>query len=264
MSGRSDKAFLQYNYAAVKQAMQFLRQFDRNGDGLIENDGYPDQTYDNWAAHRESAYSGGLYLGALRATEEMAKVLGDAATATDTGSLFKRAQQAYIKHLWNGTYFNYDVGSSYKDSVMAEQLAGQWYATLTGLGDLVPREMQRSALQHVYEYNVMKLANGTMGALNGISANGELLKDDEQTEEVWSGVTFAVAAMMLQNGLREDGFNTAKGVYNVVYEEKGYWFRTPEAWDTKGYYRASMYMRSGSIWSMEMASENDNNKVEKN
>ncbi len=252
MSGSRDKAFLQYNFKAVKQAMQFLRQFDKNNDGLIENDGYPDQTYDNWTARGESAYSGSLYLAALRAIEEMAKVLGDQPTATENADLFKRAQAAFIKKLWNGTYFNYDVGSSYKDSIMAEQLAGQWYASLTGLGDLVPREMRRSALKHVYDFNVMKLDNGAMGALNGISANGQLLKDDEQTEEVWSGVTLAVAATMLQEGLRDEGYATAKGVYNVVYEEKGYWFRTPEAWDTKGFYRAGMYMRPGSIWSMEM------------
>jgi non-lysosomal glucosylceramidase len=252
MSGSKDKAFLQYNFNAVKQAMQFLRQFDNDNDGLIENDGYPDQTYDTWSARGESAYSGGLYLAALRAAQEIARILGDSQTVTATGDLFKRAQASYIKKLWNGTYFNYDVGSPYKDSIMAEQLAGQWYATLTGLGDLVPRDMQRSALKQVYDFNVMKLNNGTMGALNGISANGELLKDDEQTEEVWVGVTFAVADMMLQNGLRDEGFNTAKGIYNVVYENKGYWFRTPEAWDIRGLYRASMYMRPGAIWSMEM------------
>ncbi|ABF40689.1 protein of unknown function DUF608 [Candidatus Koribacter versatilis Ellin345] len=252
MSGSKDKAFLQYNYNAVKQSMQFLRQFDKNNDGLIENDGYPDQTYDNWSARGESAYSGSLYLAALRATEEMAKLLGDQRTAADTAALFKRAQDSFVKKLWNGTYFNYDVGSSYKDAIMAEQLAGQWYASLTGLGDLVPRDMQHSALKKVYDFNVMKLQNGTMGALNGISASGEVLKDNEQTEEVWTGVTFAVAATMLQNGLREEGFNTAKGVYNVVYDQKGYWFRTPEAYDTNGMYRASMYMRPGAIWSMEM------------
>jgi non-lysosomal glucosylceramidase len=253
MSGSKDKAFLQYNFSAVKQAMQFLRQFDKNGDGLIENDGYPDQTYDNWAARGESAYSGNLYLGALRATEEIAKVLGDNRTATATAALFKRAQASFIKNLWNGSYFNYDVGSSYKDSIMADQLAGQWYASLTGLGDLVPRDMQRSALKKVYDFNVMKLHEGTMGALNGISANGDLLTDDEQTEEVWTGVTFGVASTMLNAGLHDEGFATAKGIYNVVYEQKGYWFRTPEAWDSTGFYRASMYMRPGAIWSMEMS-----------
>ncbi len=252
MSGSKDKEFLQYNFRAVNQAMHFLRQFDKDNDGLIENDGYPDQTYDNWAARGESAYSGSLYLAALRATEEIAKALGDSHVATENADLFKRAQAAFIKKLWNGTYFNYDVGSSYKNSVMAEQLAGQWYASLTGLGELVPREMQRSALQHVYDFNVMKLNHGTMGALNGISADGALLTDDEQTEEVWTGVTFAVAATMLQDGLRDQGYATAKGIYNVVYVDKGYWFRTPEAWDSRGLYRAGMYMRPGAIWSMEM------------
>ena len=167
MSGSKDKAFLQYNFNAVKLSMQFLRHFDKNNDGLIENDGYPDQTYDNWSARGESAYSGGLYLGALRATEEMAKALGDTKTASENAELFKRAQASFIKKLWNGSYFNYDVDSPYKDSVMADQLAGQWYASLTGLGDLVPKDMQRSAMKKVYELDVMKLANGTMGAPAG-------------------------------------------------------------------------------------------------
>jgi hypothetical protein len=38
----------------------------------------------------------------------------------------------------------------------------------------------------------------------------------------------------------------------VSYETKDYWFRTPEAWDITGNYRASMYMRPASIWAMEM------------
>jgi len=40
-----------------------------------------------------------------------------------------------------------------------------------------------------------------------------------------------------------------------VYERFGYWFRTPEAWDEHGQFRASMYMRPGSVWSMEMLTE---------
>ena len=65
---------------------------------------------------------------------------------------------------------------------MAEQLAGQWYATITGLGDFVPREMQTSTLQHIYDYNVMKFANGEMGAINGIGKGGELLHGNNQVE----------------------------------------------------------------------------------
>lgn len=160
---------------------------------------------------------------------------------------------SYVKNLWNGTYFNYDQGSAYRTDIMAEQLAGQWYANLTGLGDLVPAQMRKSALQRVFDYNVMKFQNGEMGALNGMSADGQALHENEQVEEVWTGATFAIASHMLSEGMREQAFHTARGVYNVVWKDRGYFFRTPEAYDARGMYRASMYMRPGAIWSMEPA-----------
>ena len=57
---------------------------------------------------------------------------------------------------------------------------------------------------------------------------------------------------MLGEGMKDEAFRTAWGIYHVNYETKGYWFRTPEAWDITGNYRASMYMRPAAIWSMEM------------
>ena len=36
---------------------------DRDGDGLPEHDGLPDQTYDTWPMHGPSAYGGSLWLG---------------------------------------------------------------------------------------------------------------------------------------------------------------------------------------------------------
>jgi non-lysosomal glucosylceramidase len=252
LTGSKDKKFLQYNYKAVQMAMKYLKQFDTNGDGLIENQGYPDQTYDNWTARGESSYSGSLYLAALRAAEETAKVMGDNQAAAEYSALFNKAQASFVKKLWNGTYFNYDVGSSYKDNIMAEQLAGQWYAAITGLGDIVSPDMRRSALKHVFEYNVLKFQNGEMGALNGMGADGKILTENEQTQEVWVGTTFSVASEMIADGLRDEAFRTVKGLYDVIYEKKGYWFRTPEAWDAHGNYRAGMYMRPAAIWSMEM------------
>ena len=251
-TGSNDAEFLRYTWKSVKMAMEHLRQYDTNGDGLIENGGFPDQTYDTWVARGESSYSGSLYLAAVRATAEIARKLDDTSTAQEYDQLFKRAQTAFIKKLWNGTYFNYDVGSDYKADSMAEQLAGQWYANLTGLGDLVPPEMRRSALQHVFDYNVMKFHNGTMGALNGVGPHGEALRENEQVEEVWTGTTFGVASHMLSEGMRDQAFKTAEGVYNVVWKNRGYFFRTPEAYDSRGLYRASMYMRPGAIWSMEI------------
>jgi len=251
-SGRNDKQFLQYTWPAVQEALEYLRKFDRDGDGIPENDGYPDQTYDVWVVRGESAYCGGLWLAALRAAEEIANVLGERPVAAKYKELFTRGQASYIKKLWNGTYFRYDTQSEYRDNIQADQLAGQWYANMTGLGDLVPREMQRSALKKIFDYNVMKFGKGEMGAVNGMATDGSIITTNEQVQEVWSGTTFGVAALMLSDGMKDEAFHTAWGVYHVSYETKGYWFRTPEAYDLTGNYRASMYMRPAAIWALEM------------
>ena len=46
--------------------MKKSEQFDRDNDGMIENSGYADQTYDLWTATGVSAYCGGLWLAANR------------------------------------------------------------------------------------------------------------------------------------------------------------------------------------------------------
>jgi non-lysosomal glucosylceramidase len=252
LTGRTDKAFLKYTWPAVQEALQYLRQYDHDGSGLPENDGYPDQTYDVWVVRGASAYCGGLWLAALRAAEEIAKDLGDTASATKYRDLFIKSQASYIKKLWNGEYFRYDMLSEYKDDIQADQLAGQWYANLTGLGDLVPVDMQLSALKKIFNYNVMKFGKGDMGAVNGMAPDGSIIKTNEQVQEVWTGTTFSVAALMLSDGLKDEGYRTAWGVYHVTYETKGYWFRTPEAYEEDGLYRASMYMRPAAIWALEM------------
>jgi non-lysosomal glucosylceramidase len=99
---------------------------------------------------------------------------------------------------------------------------------------------------------VMKFSKGEMGAINGIEADGKLMDSNEQVREVWGGTTFSLAALMLADGLKEEGYRTAWGVYHVVYETRGYWFRTPEAYQIDGNFRASMYMRPAAIWAMEM------------
>jgi non-lysosomal glucosylceramidase len=251
LTGKTDKAFLREMWPAVQAAMTYLKQFDHGG-GIPENSGYPDQTYDSWIVRGVSAYCGGLWLAALRASDETARALGDKHAAENYHALFLKAQKTYIDKLWNGEYFRYDAQSEYRDSIQADQLAGQWYANMTGLGDLVPKQMQVSALKKIYENNVMKFGKGEMGAANGMAADGSIIRDNEQAQEVWAGTSFALAALLLSEGLKDEAYHTAWGVHHVIYETKGYWFRTPEAWDDTGNFRASMYMRPAAVWAMEM------------
>jgi len=252
LTGKQDKVFLRDMWLAVQAAIAYLQQFD-HGSGIPENSGYPDQTYDSWVVHGVSAYCGSLWLGALRASEEMAKVLNENAAAERYHDLFLKARKSYIDKLWNGEYFRYDTESEYRDAIQADQLAGQWYANMTGLGDLVPKEMQISALKKIYATNVMRFGNGEMGAANGMNANGSIMRGNEQGGEVWVGTTFGLAALMLSEGMKDEAYHTAWGLYHVIYKSKGYWFRTPEAWDETGNFRASMYMRPAAAWALEMA-----------
>jgi non-lysosomal glucosylceramidase len=250
-TGRKDTAFLRQTWPAVKEAITYLRQFDHGG-GIPENSGYPDQTYDSWVVRGVSAYSGGLWLAALRAGEETALILGDKDTADTYRQLFHKAQQTYISKLWNGEYFRYDTESENQNAIQADQLAGQWYANMLGLGDLVPHQMQLSAAKKIFDLNVMKFAGGQMGAANGMAADGSII-DNVQAKEVWAGTTLGFAALLLSEGMNDQAYKTAWGLYHVIYESKGYWFRTPEAWDITGNFRASMYMRPAGVWAMEMA-----------
>jgi non-lysosomal glucosylceramidase len=251
LTGKQDKEFLQEMWPAVQSAMTYLQQFDHGG-GIPENSGYPDQTYDSWVVRGVSAYCGGLWLAALRASEETAKVLDKADAAGEYHKLFLKAQKTYIDKLWNGEYFRYDMESDYRDAIQADQMAGQWYANMTGLGDLVPPSMQQSALKKVYATNVMKFGQGEMGAANGMNADGSIMRGNEQGEEVWVGTSEGFAALLLSEGLKDEAFHTVWGLYHVIYESKGYWFRTPEAWDDSGKFRASMYMRPAALWALEM------------
>ncbi|OIW13151.1 hypothetical protein TanjilG_09185 [Lupinus angustifolius] len=243
-------------WPAVRTAMEYMDQFDRDNDGLIENDGFPDQTYDTWTVHGVSAYCGCLWLAALQAAAAMALQLGDQDFAETMKRKYLKAKPAFEEKLWNGSYFNYDSGSSGNSkSIQADQLAGQWYTASSGLPPLFDDFKIKSALRKVYDFNVMKVKGGRMGAVNGMNPNGKVDDTCMQSREIWTGVTYGVAATMILAGMEEEAFTTAEGIFLAGWSEEGYgyWFQTPEGWTMDGHYRSLIYMRPLSIWGMQYA-----------
>lgn len=243
-------------WPAVRAAMEYMEQFDRDADGLIENDGFPDQTYDTWTVHGVSAYCGGLWLAALQAAAAMAIQLGDRDFAETCKRKFLKAKPVYEQKLWNGSYFNYDSGSSSNSkSIQADQLAGQWYTASSGLPSLFDDFKIKSSLRKVFDFNVMKVKGGRMGAVNGMHPNGKVDETCMQSREIWAGVTYGVAATMILAGMEEEAFTTAEGIFLAGWSEEGYgyWFQTPEAFTIDGHYRSLIYMRPLSIWGMQYA-----------
>ncbi len=43
-----------------------------------------------------------------------------------------------------------------------------------------------------------------------------------QSEEVWTGTTFGVAAAMIYEGMVAEAFETARGLVHYLYEEAGF------------------------------------------
>ena len=93
----------------VEAALRRLARRDSDRDGLPDHRGIPDQTYDTWPMHGASAYGGLLWLGALRAAEELARLDGDDDAADAWRSAFERGQASFERTLWQGAFYAFDA-----------------------------------------------------------------------------------------------------------------------------------------------------------
>eukprot|EP01134_Creolimax_fragrantissima_P001563 CFRG1563T1 len=258
-----DISLLEYCWPAMSATMNYLLKYDKDGDGVIENENFADQTYDVWLVDGVSAYCGGLWVGAVMIMTEVCKILSSNGRTLTTITELKKWEEigtkgakVYNDKLWNGTYYNYDGSkSAHNDSIQSDQCAAHFYLQASKLNSFCPSSRVQSALKTIYDFNVMSVKNGTMGAMNGMRPDGSIDHTSMQSEEIWTGVTYQVAATMIQEGLVEEGFNTAKGVYNWVWMKSGMAFQTPEGYFADGSYRSLCYMRPLSIWSMQHAWE---------
>ena len=287
LTGATDYEFLGDCWQSIVQTLAYLKGFDRDGDGIPENSGAPDQTFDDWQLQGVSAYCGGLWLTALEAAIAIGQVLIDHPTDFSSGSTdenpelaetdeqsaiqnhsmqcaslpeipslvvtyqswLAQARIVYQEKLWNGQYYRLDSESG-SDVVMADQLCGQFYARLLGLPDIVPIECTQSALQTIYNACFLKFHNGQLGAANGLRADGSPANPDATHPlEVWTGINFGLAAFLVQNGMKDEAFRITEAVVQQIYKN-GLQFRTPEAITASGTFRASHYLRAMAIWAI--------------
>jgi non-lysosomal glucosylceramidase len=261
LTGSTDCEFLQDCWPAIVEALAYLKTFDEDGDGIPENSGAPDQTFDDWQMRGISAYCGGLWLAALESAIAIGEILEDAAPNTIPNpqakialyhSWLEQARPNYQEKLWNGQYYRLDSESN-SEVVMADQLCGQFYAKLLGLPDIVPPECAVSALETVYESCFLKFKDGEFGAANGVMLNGSPENPNATHPlEVWTGINFGLAAFLVQMGMEEKAFKLTDAVVRQIYDN-GLQFRTPEAITAVGTFRASHYLRPMAIWAIYYA-----------
>ncbi|KAJ8948373.1 hypothetical protein NQ317_009465 [Molorchus minor] len=249
-SGKPDLQYMTDMYNACYTVMHKSMKYDRDGDGLIENSGLPDQTFDTWCL------LWGLWLAALQVMTIMADYLGNLDDKKRFEDILAKGKKSFEEKMWNGLYYNFDCSKTQSATIMADQLCAQWYLRCCGIKDytIFPKDHVTKALKTIYENNVQSFCNGKMGAVNGF-INGDVDTITLQSQEIWTGVTYALAASMIQEGLLEEGLNTAGGMYKSMTELFGLSFDIPEALYAHKHYRAIGYMRPLSIWSMQIALE---------
>lgn len=265
-TGSKDLDFLWEHWHSVTEALAYLKTFDLDGDGIPENSGAPDQTFDDWQLKGISAYCGGLWIAALEAAIMMGEIVLERKpmnphleidgypqsvekAIANYRQWLQQSRSIYHKTLWNGEYYRLDSESG-SDVVMSDQLCGQFYARLLGLPDVVETQYVESALRKIYDACFLKFHEGKFGAANGVKPDGKPENPDATHPlEVWTGINFGLAAFMIQIGMKKEALEITEAVVKQVYEN-GLQFRTPEAITPVGTFRASHYLRAMAIWAI--------------
>ena len=244
-------------FPAVRRAIDHLQQFDTDGDGLIENDGTPDQTFDNIPMKGVSSYCGGLWIAALLAGAELAEEAGEAGVARAWRDQARGGSADFVRLLFNGEYFNVDTQGPLSSACFIEQLFGPFLARRLGLGDIVPDPVARTALGGLYRRNFLD-AGGGEGAvsLSAIPAEArEHLphKADSsfQTSEIQPGFNYSFAAQLAAWGLTEQADTLYRALHQQAHVRRNLVFQTPAAYDRdRMSCRAILNMRPLAAWWM--------------
>jgi uncharacterized protein (DUF608 family) len=184
-----DRRFLDSVWPKVKRAIGYHIFRDGAARGLEPNGVLEDlQTFWDPMWYGPNPYNNTLYLAALRAAEEMARIEGEPKLADRYREIFESGRKWMEERMWNGEYYVHlypagfgrvdtDNGAvspaderrnarNYIDALDrgaphyyvstgcdANQLFGQNWANRLGLGPILPEEHCRSAMKSVFTYN---------------------------------------------------------------------------------------------------------------
>ncbi len=228
----ADTKFLDAAWPRVRKAIEFSIGHDGNEDGLIEDTQH--NTFDiNFEG--PNTFVGSLYLAALRAAEEMARLKGDKAAADRYHAIFEKGRAGTLERLWNGEYFTQAIPEGkpdkfqYGKGCMADQVFGQGWAHQLGLGYIYPEDKVRTALASVFKYD-WTIDIGPYNAKwppqrwfarpgeaglftcswpkGGRPAEPVLYRD-----EVWTGIEYQAAGNMLYERMVPEALAIIRGVH---------------------------------------------------
>ncbi len=222
----ADSAFLKSAWPATKKAMEYAVSHDPDANGIIVDTQW--QTYDS-SYQGANTFVGSLYLAALRAASEMAKLMNDGASAARYDQIFAKGKAWTEQNLFKNGYFIQIVQpggtDSYGTGCLADQVFGQTWAGLYHLGDVYSQDKIQSALRSVWEYNwapdvaAHPAPHARTYALKGepglfvltFPFGGKTKMN--YSDEVWTGIEYQVATCMIQQNMLKEAFAILHGIH---------------------------------------------------
>ena len=150
-----DRGYLERMWIPVQKAMDSIALLDTDGDGLPDHD-TTRNTYDAWNFCGTPTYISVLWLSALKAAIQIARILGDGARAAGWQTTLDTGLISLEKKLWNGQYYDLwhmdgENGPVIDGSLMTDQISGEWFLRVAGIGgnlsDQRVSELLRSPLR---------------------------------------------------------------------------------------------------------------------
>lgn len=253
-----DARILQEFYPSARKALEYMRQLVQNElDGLpkLDADPIPNQFYGDWPWYGLSIYVAGFWLAALRMMERMATAMGDKETADGCRDWYKRAQDSLEENAWGaGSYWLYreTAGARRSDTVLANQLVGQWSCRLHSLGPMTPED-------HTQE--VLKTVLNTCGSLTGAgllnAAKRDGTRDDSggrQSSGIFTGECLATACTLIYEGRKEDGLEIARRMMDAIVVKDAAGWELPNILDADGtVLHGDDFYQMMMLWSLPLA-----------
>ena len=231
-----DRDYLKEMWPHVIRAIDAIGTLDSDGDGLPDRD-TKRNTYDAWNFSGTPVYISILWLAALKAAAQMADETGDAVHADAWRNLLKTGLASLEKRLWNGTYYDlWQSGDEKDESLMTDQLDGEWFLRAAGIGGNLPDDRIRAVLRVILEQN-FEPDSGLINATCPAGRRTTLYSNKNcQTEAVWTDIGYLTAALCLRVGLRGD----ADALVTAIHDNQARFGALWDHWECGHHYTRPM------------------------
>lgn len=150
--------------------------------------------------------------------KEMAKRMNDKGSEVKYEGLFLSAKQFLEERLWTGCYFKTDTSYSWSgNSVRPDQLIGIWHLRASGVNHEMLKGV-RQALETIFNLNVNVSGDGAIEFIRNVYPDGSIDTIQEDGGVVKAADVYALAALMIHEGMIEEGFGVAESAHRKLSE----------------------------------------------